>query len=124
MKLGAFSISLSVNDITASKEFYKKLGFTVFSGDIELKYLIMKNEGTVIGLFQDMFEGNMLTFNPGWDQDCNTLGNYTDVRELHTKLKNSNIKTFQETLGGNKGPGSFFIADPDGNTILIDQHVE
>lgn len=123
MNLGAFSVSLAVKDINASKEFYEKLGFEVFGGDIAHNYLIMKNGHTVIGLFQGMFEENILTFNPGWNQECETLDNYEDVREIHGALKNAGIATGQESLEGDSGPGSFVMVDPDGNPILIDQHV-
>lgn len=123
MKLGAFSISLNVKDLSVSKEFYEKLGFTVFGGQKEHGYLIMKNGDTIIGLFQGMFEQNILTFNPGWDQDCNTLKDFSDVRELHKEIKNQNIATDQVSLDGEVGPGSFVVIDPDGNPILIDQHI-
>ena len=123
MKLGAFSISLTVKDLKVSKNFYEKLGFEVFGGNMEHNYLIMKNGDTIIGLFQDMFDKNILTFNPGWDQDANELEEYTDVRKLNKKLKEKEIKTEQERLEDDKGPGSFVIIDPDGNPILIDQHV-
>ncbi len=123
MKLGAFSISLTVKDLKVSKNFYEKLGFEVFGGKIDQNYLIMKNGNTIIGLFQGMFDKNILTFNPGWDQDANELEEYTDVRKLNKKLKEKEIKTEQERLEDDKGPGSFVIIDPDGNPILIDQHV-
>ena len=124
MKLGAFSISLTVKDLKVSKNFYEKLGFEVFGGNMEHNYLIMKNGDTIIGLFQDMFDKNILTFNPGWDQDANELEEYTDVRKLNKKIiKEKNIETEQVRLEGDKGPGSFVIIDPDGNPILIDQHV-
>ncbi|WP_109300291.1 VOC family protein [Aquimarina sp. AU474] len=123
MKLGAFSISLSVKDILASKEFYETLGFKVFAGDIEKNYLIMKNENSLIGLFQGMFENNILTFNPGWDQSANHLENYDDVREIQQKLKEKKIMLQTEADQSSTGPASLMILDPDGNTILIDQHV-
>jgi len=123
MKLGAFSVSLSVKDIEASKSFYEKLGFSVFGGDAAQNWLIMKNGDTVIGLFQGMFEGNILTFNPGWDQDTNTLGDFTDVRDLQRELKAQGISFQAEADESTSGPASFMIADPDGNVILFDQHV-
>ena len=123
MKLGAFSVSLSVKDIEASKSFYEKLGFSVFGGDAAQNWLIMKNGDTVIGLFQGMFEGNILTFNPGWDQDTNTLGDFTDVRDLQRELKAQGISFQAEADESTSGPASFMIVDPDGNVILLDQHV-
>lgn len=124
MNLGAFSISLNVKDLLVSKEFYEKLGFNIFGGQLEHGYLIMKNGETIIGLFQGMFEKNILTFNPGWDQACNTLKDFSDVRDLHKKVENMGISTQQVSLEGSQGPGSFVIVDPDGNPILIDQHVD
>ena len=123
MKLGAFSISLSVKDINVSKEFYENLGFKVFAGEIEKNYLIMKNENSLIGLFQGMFENNILTFNPGWDTDANKLENFDDVREIQRELKEKGTKLVSEADESTSGPGSFVFIDPDGNTILIDQHV-
>lgn len=123
MKLGAFSVSLSVKDLSKSKAFYQKLGFEKFAGDEESNYLIMKNEETIIGLFQGMFDNNILTFNPGWDKDCNKLENFNDVREIQSNLKNDGIKLEQEVDDSTKGPGSISFIDPDGNAILIDQHV-
>ena len=123
MKLGAFSISLSVKDINVSKEFYENLGFKVFAGEIEKNYLIMKNENSLIGLFQGMFENNILTFNPGWDTDANKLKTFDDVREIQRELKEKGTKLESEAYESTTGPGSFVILDPDGNTILIDQHV-
>ncbi len=123
MKLGAFSISLSVKDINVSKEFYENLGFKVFAGEIAKNYLIMKNENSLIGLFQGMFENNILTFNPGWDTDANKLKNFDDVREIQRELKEKETKLESEADESTNGPGSFMINDPDGNTILIDQHV-
>jgi predicted lactoylglutathione lyase len=122
MKLGAFSVSLSVKDIQASKRFYEKLGFTFFAGDIERNYLIMKNEDTIIGLFQGMFENNMLTFNPGWDQNANNIEEFDDVRHIQTELKNNGIQIPHEIDEQATGPASIMISDPDGNVILIDQH--
>jgi catechol 2,3-dioxygenase-like lactoylglutathione lyase family enzyme len=123
MKLGAFSISLNVRDLQVSKDFYTKLGFEIFGGEMDHNYLIMKNGDSIVGLFQGMFEKNILTFNPGWDQDCQELTDYSDVRELHRNIKAENIKTEQESLEGDGGPGSFVVIDPDGNPILIDQHI-
>lgn len=123
MKLGAFSVSLNVKNLNVSKEFYESLGFKIFGGAIEHNYLIMKNGDAMIGLFQGMFDKNILTFNPGWDQECNILKEYDDVRELYNNIKETNVHTEQESLDGEKGPGSFVIIDPDGNPILIDQHI-
>lgn len=123
MKLGVFSISLSVKDLSTSKEFYENLGFEVFGGDIERNYLIMKNEKSFIGLFQGMFEGNILTFNPGWDENINTLEDYDDVRDIQKKLKEQGIKLESEADESTSGPASFTVIDPDGNPILIDQHI-
>lgn len=123
MKLGAFSISLNVKDIEVSKAFYENLGFSVFAGTVESNYLIMKNESTLIGLFQNMFENNILTFNPGWDQDANTLNPYKDIRAIQQELKKNNIKLVTEANEDSTGPASCIIEDPDGNTILIDQHI-
>ena len=123
MQLGNFSISLAVKDIEASKKFYEKLGFTVFGGDQSQNWLIMKNGDTNIGLFQGMFENNILTFNPGWDSNAQPLGEFTDVRELQRELKANGVEMMAEADESTTGPGSFMIADPDGNTILVDQHV-
>lgn len=123
MKLGAFSVSLSVKDIQKSKGFYETLGFEVFAGDIERNYLIMKNENTLIGLFQGMFEQNILTFNPGWDEKANTLDAFDDVRDIQKHLKKHDLKLEREADENSKGPASLVVHDPDGNTILIDQHV-
>ncbi|MBF8151141.1 VOC family protein [Winogradskyella sp. F6397] len=123
MKLGAFSISLAVKDIKASKAFYETLGFSVFAGDLEKNYLIMKNEESLVGLFQGMFENNILTFNPGWDQNANTLENFDDVRTIQEHLKSKNIKLEHEADATTYGPASFVVLDPDGNAILIDQHI-
>jgi lactoylglutathione lyase len=122
MKLGAFSASLTVKDIHASKEFYEKLGFTSLGGDITQNWLIMKNEGCVIGLFQGMFEKNILTFNPGWNQNAENLDSFTDVRDLQKELKAKGIKMLTEADESSEGPGSFMIEDRDGNPILVDQH--
>jgi catechol 2,3-dioxygenase-like lactoylglutathione lyase family enzyme len=123
MKLGAFSVSLSVKDLTVSKEFYKKLGFIVFGGDMAKNYLIMKNDTTLVGLFQGMFEGNILTFNPGWDSDAKALDNYSDVREIQKHLKTEGLNFVSEADESTNGPASFIVVDPDGNTIMVDQHV-
>jgi catechol 2,3-dioxygenase-like lactoylglutathione lyase family enzyme len=123
MDLGAFSISLNVKDIHASKSFYEKLGFTVFDGDIEQNWLIMKNGNAAIGLFQGMFPKNILTFNPGWNQDAEPLHSFTDVRELQQHFKAQGLHLESETDEQTDGPGSFALIDPDGNPILIDQHV-
>ena len=124
MKLGAFSVSLSVKDLQASKAFYEKLGFSAFGGNAAQNWLIMKNpDGHIIGLFQGMFPNNILTFNPGWDQDTNKLDSFADVRELQRNLKAQNIAFLTEADETTSGPASLMIADPDGNVILIDQHV-
>jgi len=123
MKLGAFSISLSVKDIDKSKEFYEMLGFTVFAGQIEKNYLVMKNGNSLIGLFQGMFENNILTFNPGWDESANKLDDFDDVRTIQQHLKENHIKLKREVDESTSGPASIIFFDPDGNTILIDQHV-
>ena len=123
MELGAFSVSLAVKNIEVSKSFYEKLGFSVFGGDIAQNWLIMKNGDTVIGLFQGMFEKNILTFNPGWDQNSNTLDSFTDVRELQKSFKAKGLKVEAEADDSTTGPASFTLLDPDGNPILIDQHV-
>jgi lactoylglutathione lyase len=123
MKLGAFSVSLTVKDIQVSKAFYEKLGFSVFGGNADQNWLIMKNDKVVIGLFQGMFEHNILTFNPGWDQDTNTLDSFTDVREIQHTLKEQGVNFLIEANESTSGPASFIIADPDGNQILFDQHV-
>lgn len=123
MKLGAFSISLSVKNIEVSKSFYENLGFSVFAGNLESKYLIMKNEDSLIGLFQDMFEGNIMTFNPGWNQNAENLDKFDDVRVIQEHLKASAVKLIKEADAKTKGPESITMTDPDGNVILIDQHV-
>ena len=123
MKLGAFSVSLAVKDLQTSKEFYEALGFNQFAGGMEQNYLIMKNGDTIIGLFQGMFENNILTFNPGWDQSANPLDNYEDVRSIQAALKAKGISLIQEADEATSGPGSAVLIDPDGNTILLDQHV-
>lgn len=123
MTLGAFSTSLAVKDIEQSKQFYEKIGFSVFGGDQAQNWLIMKNGDIVIGLFQGMFDSNLMTFNPGWDQDCNTLESFTDVRQLHDNFKSQGLEIQSPSLESDSGPGSFSLVDPDGNVILIDQHV-
>lgn len=123
MKLGAFSISLSVKDIKASKQFYENLGFTVYAGQLEKNYLIMKNGNSLVGLFQGMFENNILTFNPGWDQSANKVEPFDDVRDIQKHLKNKGLKIEKEVDESTSGPASFVVIDPDGNPILIDQHV-
>lgn len=123
MELGAFSISLAVKDIAASKNFYEKLGFKVVAGDQAQNWLIMKNGEHAIGLFQGMFEKNILTFNPGWNQNAEKLKEFTDVRELQRQLKERGVKLLSEAEEHSSGPGSLMVQDPDGNTILIDQHV-
>ncbi len=123
MELGNFSVSLAVKDIAASKRFYEKLGFTVFGGDQSQNWLILKNGDHAIGLFQGMFENNILTFNPGWTSDAQPLKKFTDVRELQRQLKSQGVKMITEADESSVGPASFMVADPDGNTILVDQHV-
>ena len=122
MKLGAFSVSLSVRDINASKVFYETLGFTVFAGDLKRNYLIMKNENTLIGLFQGMFEGNILTFNPGWDENAKNLDKFTDVRVIQQHLKDKGVIINSEADNKTTGPASFMVTDPDGNVLMFDQH--
>lgn len=122
MNLGSFSISLAVKDLAASKSFYQKLGFKVFGGDAQQNWLILKNGEHVLGLFQDMFEGNLLTFNPGWDQSGNDVDSFTDVREIQRELKNQGISLDSEVDESTAGPASIMLSDPDGNQILIDQH--
>ena len=123
MELGTFSISLAVKDIQASKDFYEKLGFKVFMGDISQNWLILKNGEHTIGLFQGMFERNMLTFNPGWDSSAQKLDTFTDVRELQNQLKAQGVELMTEADGSTTGPASIMLMDPDGNPILFDQHV-
>jgi len=123
MELGNFSISLSVKDIEASKAFYEKFGFRSFMGNASQKWLIMKNGEHVIGLFQSMFERNMLTFNPGWDSNGKALASFTDVRELQRQLKAQGVLLMSEADENTTGPASFMAVDPDGNPILVDQHV-
>ncbi|MYC97364.1 MAG: VOC family protein [Caldilineaceae bacterium SB0661_bin_32] len=123
MDLGSFSVSLAVKDIAASKAFYEKLGFEVFGGDASEGWLIMKCPSCVIGLFQGMFEKNILTFNPGWDSSAQPLDSFTDVRAIQEKLKADGIEFASEADETTTGPASFVIVDPDGNPILVDQHV-
>jgi lactoylglutathione lyase len=122
MKLGAFSVSLSVKDIHASKAFYENLGFSDLGGDISQNWLIMKNENCIIGLFQGMFEKNILTFNPGWDENAKNLDSFTDVREIQTHLKERGIPLQAEADEATEGPAHITLEDPDGNQILFDQH--
>lgn len=123
MELGAFSVSLAVKDIEASKLFYEKLGFKVFVGDQSQNWLIMKNGAHAIGLFQGMFDKNILTFNTGWNSDAEPLEEFTDVRELQRLLKDRGVSMVSEADESTAGPASFVIVDPDGNTILVDQHI-
>lgn len=123
MELGAFSISLAVSDIRASRAFYEKLGFAVFAGDISQNWLILKNGDHIIGLFQGMLEKNTLTFNPGWDSDARKLDAFTDIRDLQRELKGQGVEFVIEADESTTGPASFVVEDPDGNPILVDQHV-
>lgn len=122
MELGCFSVSLTVKDIEASRAFYQKLGFSVFGGDASQGWLILKNGPTNIGLFQGMFDRNILTFNPGWDLDANPVDAFTDVRDLQRSLKAEGVAFDMEADESSSGPASFVITDPDGNPILVDQH--
>jgi lactoylglutathione lyase len=122
MKLGAFSISLNVKDIHQSKAFYEKLGFDSLGGDITQNWLIMKNENCIIGLFQGMFDKNILTFNPGWDENARNLDSFTDVREIQRHLKERGIQLQTEADESTEGPAHITLEDPDGNQILVDQH--
>ena len=123
MELGAFSVSLAVKDLEASRAFYEKLGFTAFAGDPAQNWLILKNGDHVIGLFQGMFERNSLTFNPGWDADAQPLDSFTDIRDLQRELKAQGAQFLTEVDESGSGPGSFVLLDPDGNPIIVDQHV-
>jgi len=123
MELGAFSLSLTVKDIAASRAFYETLGFTVFGGDITQNWLILKHGEAVIGLFQGMFDKNILTFNPGWDGNAQPLASFTDVRELQRQLKAQGVAFASEADESTTGPASFVVVDPDGDPILVDQHV-
>ena len=122
MELGAFSVSLAVKDLEASRQFYEKLGFGIFGGDPAQNWLILKNGDTVIGLFQGMFDKNMLTFNPGWDQNTTEVDPFTDVRELQRQVKAQGVELINEADENTAGPASFLVLDPDGNPILVDQH--
>ena len=122
MDLGAFSISLAVKDLEASRTFYEKFGFKVFAGDASQNWLIMKNGDHAIGLFQGMFEKNILTFNPGWDRNAQKLAKFTDVRELQRQLMDQGLQLQQQADESTTGPASFVAMDPDGNPILVDQH--
>ena len=122
MNVGAFSVSLAVKDLQVSKEFYEKLGFVPIAGGMEQNYLILDNNGHKIGLFQGMFDQNILTFNPGWDQNAQPLKEFTDIRELQKQLRESGVEFATEADESSSGPASFVISDPDGNTILFDQH--
>ena len=123
MRLGNFSVSLAVKDLGASRAFYEKLGFRAMGGDAAQNWLILQNESCTIGLFQGMFDKNMLTFNPGWDQDARPLGAFTDVRALQRSLKAQGVTLASEADENSTGPASFVVVDPDGNPILVDQHV-
>jgi len=123
MDLGAFSVSLAVKDLQASRSFYEQLGFTVFAGEPSQSWLILRNGDTVIGLFQGMFDRNMLTFNPGWDANADPLASFADVRELQRRLKAAGVELVREADESTTGPASILVLDPDGNPILVDQHV-
>ncbi|MDX1415532.1 MAG: VOC family protein [Candidatus Promineifilaceae bacterium] len=123
MVLGAFSVSLAVADLQVSKAFYEKLGFKEFAGEADQNWLIMKNGDTIIGLFQGMFENNILTFNPGWDQSAQKLDSFTDIRDLQRELQAQGVNLLSEADEDTTGPASFMLLDPDGNPILVDQHV-
>ena len=123
MQLGAFSVSLAVKDLEASRKFYEKFGFKAFAGNPAQNWQILKNGDHVIGLFQGMFEKNILTFNPGWDQGARKLSAFTDVRDLQRQLKSEGVALMSEADEATTGPASFMAVDPDGNTVLVDQHV-
>jgi catechol 2,3-dioxygenase-like lactoylglutathione lyase family enzyme len=123
MQLGAFSISLAVKDLEASRAFYQEFGFEVFAGDAAQKWLILKNGDHVIGLFQGMFDKNMLTFNPGWNQNAAEIADFTDIRDLQRRLKAQGVQFASEADETTTGPASFIAIDPDGNPLLVDQHV-
>lgn len=123
MKLGAFSISLSVKDLVVSRQFYENLGFTVFAGGMDKNYLIMKNGNALVGLFQGMFENNILTFNPGWDENAAKLDSFDDVRKIQKQLESKEIPLMAKADASTSGPAHLMLTDPDGNMILIDQHV-
>lgn len=122
MKLGAFSVSLSVKDLIKSRQFYEDLGFHVFAGSADKNYFILKNGNALIGIFNGMFEGNILTFNPGWDENAQNLEDFTDIREIQKQLKNKNLNLLSEADENSSGPASLMLTDPDGNMILLDQH--
>jgi catechol 2,3-dioxygenase-like lactoylglutathione lyase family enzyme len=124
MELGTFSVSLAVADLAASRAFYEKLGFEAIGGDAEQNWLILRNGGATIGLFQGMFENNIMTFNPGWGSDGEPLESFTDVREIQRRLKEQGIELVAEADESSTGPASLMVVDPDGNTILLDQHVD
>ncbi|MFN0152376.1 MAG: VOC family protein [bacterium] len=123
LRLGNFSVSLAVKDISASRAFYEKLGFRVFGGDQKQNWLILQNDTSTIGLFQGMFEKNLMTFNPGWDRSANTLPDFDDVRDIQKTLKSRGLAPAPEADETTSGPASIMLMDPDGNPILIDQHV-
>ncbi|WP_438854293.1 VOC family protein [Agromyces sp. M3QZ16-3] len=122
MDLGAFSVSLAVDDLPASRRFYERLGFEAFGGDADQGWLMLRNGSHVIGLFHGMFERNLLTFNPGWDQSAAEVDPFTDVRELQRRLREAGAEFVSEVDEGGSGPGSFIVVDPDGNPVLVDQH--
>lgn len=122
MELGAFSISLNVKDIALSKAFYENLGFEVIAGDQEQNWLILRNGDTTIGLFQGMFDSNIMTFNPGWDNNNQPIDSFTDVREILAQVKAQGVEITNDGITGDSGPSNFSLVDPDGNSILIDQH--
>lgn len=123
MELGAFSISLAIKALVVSRAFYEKLGFSVFGGDADQGWLILKSPSCTIGLFQGMFENNILTFNPGWDENAQAVTAFTDIRDLQKQLKSAGVSFETEADEATTGPASFMITDPDGNAILVDQHV-
>lgn len=123
MDLGAFSVSLAVRDLEASRSFYEKLGFSPMGGDAAQGWLILRNGPVVIGLFQGMFEGNILTFNPGWDQDARPLSGFTDVREIQARLDAAGVAITTRADPGGNGPAHIVLSDPDGNVVMFDQHV-
>ena len=123
MKLGTFSLSLTVKNLAASRTFYEALGFQVFAGDPAHNYLMLRNGDATIGLFQGMFDRNLLTFNPGWDAQCNRLPEFTDVRELQRQLRAAGIEPTTAADESGSGPAHFVVVDPDGNPVLVDQHV-
>ena len=123
MRLGNFSVSLAVQDLPRSRAFYEKLGFRAVFGDAASNWLILQNETCTIGLFQGMFEKNTLTFNPGWDPDCNTLADFDDVRDIQESLESQGLPLVMQADESSTGPASLVLVDPDGNPILVDQHV-